>query len=66
VIAVLHDLTLAARWCDRLLLIDGGRLVADGAPRAVLTGERIGAVYGVSAFIGEVAGEPLIVPLAHH
>jgi iron complex transport system ATP-binding protein len=48
------------------LLIDGGRLVADGAPRAVLTGERIGAVYGVSAFIGEVAGEPLIVPLAHH
>jgi len=66
VIAVLHDLTLAARWCDRLLLIDGGRLVADGAPRAVLTGERIGAVYGVSAFIGEAAGEPLIVPLAHH
>ena len=66
VIAVLHDLTLAARWCDRLLLIDGGRLVADGAPRAVLTGERIGAVYGVSAFIGEAGGEPLIVPLAHH
>src|SRR3546814_6995056 len=30
VIAVLHDLTLAARYCDRLLLIDGGRIVADG------------------------------------
>ena len=66
VIAVLHDLTLAARWCDRLLLIDRGRLVADGAPRSVLTPERIGSVYGVSAFIGEAAGEPLIVPLTHH
>jgi iron complex transport system ATP-binding protein len=66
VIAVLHDLTLAARWCDRLLLIDGGRLVADGPPRAVLTSERIGSVYRVSAFIGEAAGEPLIVPLTHH
>lgn len=66
VIAVLHDLTLAARWCDRLLLIDQGRLVADGSPRDVLSPERIGAVYGVSAFIGEAGGEPLIVPLTHH
>ena len=66
VIAVLHDLTLAARWCDRLLLMDQGQLVADGAPRQVLTAERIDAVYGVSAFIGEAEGEPLIVPLPHH
>jgi iron complex transport system ATP-binding protein len=65
VIAVLHDLTLAARWCDRLLLIDQGRLVADGSPRDVLTADRIGAVYGVSAYIGEADGEPLVVPLAH-
>ena len=66
VIAVLHDLTIAARWCDRLLLMDKGQLVADGAPREVLTAERIDAVYGVSAFIGEAEGEPLIVPLPHH
>ena len=65
VIAVLHDLTIAARWCDRLLLIDDGRLVADGNPRDVLTADRIGSVYGVSAFIGEAEGQPLIVPLAH-
>lgn len=63
VIAVLHDLTIAARWCDRLLLIDQGRLIADGKPRDVLTADRIGSVYGVSAFIGEAVGEPLIVPL---
>ena len=66
VIAVLHDLTLAARWCDRLLLIDRGKLIADGKPADVLTANRIDAVYGVSAFIGEAAGEPLIVPLSHH
>ena len=66
VIAVLHDLTLAARWCDRLLLIDNGALVADGAPAAVLTVDRIRAVYGVSAYIGEAGGQPLIVPLPHH
>lgn len=63
VIVVLHDLTLAARWCDRLLLIDQGMLVADGKPIDVLTAERIGAVYGVAAHIGEAEGEPLIVPL---
>ena len=66
VIAVLHDLTLAARWCDRLLLIDQGRLLADGSPAEVLTADRIGSVYHVSAFIGEAGGEPLIVPLSHH
>lgn len=66
VIAVLHDLTLAARWCDRLLLIDQGRLIADGEAADVLTADRIGAVYRVTAFIGEAAGEPLIVPLTHH
>jgi len=66
VIAVLHDLTLAARWCDRLLLIDQGRLVAEGKPAELLTADRIGSVYDVSASIAEAGGEPLIVPLTHH
>ncbi len=66
VVAVLHDLTIAARCCDRLLLVDRGRLVADGAPRDVLTPERIGSVYGVSAYIGEADGGSLVVPLPHH
>src|SRR3546814_3199711 len=56
VIAVLHDLTLAARYCDRLLLIDGGRIVADGTPAEVLTAERLRAVYGIDARI-ETSGE---------
>jgi iron complex transport system ATP-binding protein len=56
VIAVLHDLTLAARYCDRLLLIDEGRIVADGPPAEVLTTERLRAVYGIDARV-ETGGE---------
>ena len=33
VLVVVHDLTLAATYCDRLLLLDAGRVVAEGAPR---------------------------------
>ena len=63
VIAVLHDLTMAARYCDRLLLLNRGRLVADGAPLDVLTAERLGAVYGIAARVDHLDGWPLIVPV---
>jgi len=56
VIAVLHDLTLAARYCDRLLLIDEGQIFADGTPAEVLTTERLRAVYGIDARV-ETGGE---------
>lgn len=64
VVAVLHDLTMAARYCSRLLLIDEGELVADGAPAEVLTAERLSAVYGITAMIDAADGAPVIVPLA--
>jgi iron complex transport system ATP-binding protein len=54
VLAVLHDLPLASRFFPRLVLLDGGRLVADGPPREVLTPERIREVYAV---------DPRYVPL---
>jgi iron complex transport system ATP-binding protein len=47
VIAVLHDLPLAAHFFGRLVLLDGGRVVADGPAREVLSAERIRDVYGV-------------------
>jgi iron complex transport system ATP-binding protein len=47
VIAVLHDLALAAHFFPRLILLDAGRIVADGAPADVLTPDRIREVFGV-------------------
>lgn len=59
VIAVLHDLTLASRYCDRLLLLDGGRLVAQGKPADVLTPERLAQVYGIRARFADGAVVPM-------
>ncbi|MCJ8159657.1 ABC transporter ATP-binding protein [Sphingomonas sp. LaA6.9] len=64
VIAVLHDLTMAARYCDRLLLIDEGRLAADGDADAVLTEALLERVYGVRAWTGVADGHRLIVPMS--
>ncbi|MEU1278219.1 ABC transporter ATP-binding protein [Streptomyces sp. NPDC005805] len=51
----LHDLNIAAYYCDRLLVLDGGRAVAAGPPAEVLTTELLAEVYGVDA---EVATHP--------
>jgi iron complex transport system ATP-binding protein len=47
IVAVLHDLTLAAHFFPRLVLLDAGRVVADGAPAVVLGPDRIREVFGV-------------------
>ncbi|MEV4476356.1 ABC transporter ATP-binding protein [Nonomuraea sp. NPDC049504] len=47
VVTVLHDLNLAAQYCDHLLLLHKGRLVATGPPGRVLTEETVERVYGV-------------------
>jgi iron complex transport system ATP-binding protein len=62
VVTVLHDLGMAARYCDRLLLMDKGKLVADGAPLEVLTEQSLGEVYGISACIEPDRDWPLILP----
>lgn len=65
VIAVLHDLTLASRFCDRLILLQEGRVAADGAPQAVLTPERLEQVYGVSAVTVEQDAVAAVLPWTH-
>ena len=62
VVTVLHDLGMAARYCDRLLLMDRGALVADGAPLDVLTEQSLARVYGISACIEPDRDWPLILP----
>ncbi len=62
VLCVLHDLNLAARVCDRLVLLDAGRIAADGAPRDVLHREILGRVYGGEPLVSEVEdGFPVVL-----
>jgi iron complex transport system ATP-binding protein len=46
-VGVVHDLNLAARFADQILMLSGGRIVANGTPAEVLTTERIEQVFGV-------------------
>ncbi len=48
-LVVLHDISLAARFADRLIWMKAGRILADGSPRETLTPERLRTVYGVRA-----------------
>ena len=63
VIAVLHELTMAARFCARLVLLSEGRLVADGPPQEVLTAERLANVYRIRAWTADAGDQRLVVPL---
>lgn len=47
VVAVLHDLSLAARFADRIVLLADGRVAADGTPAEVMTQNQAGRVFGV-------------------
>ena len=61
-LAALHELPLAAHYCDRLYLLKDGALVAQGTPCEVLTPEIIADVYGVRALVrlSPRSGKPLI------
>jgi iron complex transport system ATP-binding protein len=70
VLLVTHNLNLAARYADRLVLLHAGRVAAEGAPAQVLTRETVERVYGWPVRIdphpgpGPDAGAPQVVPLA--
>ncbi len=49
VVAIMHNLTLAARFADEIVLLDGGRLVAHAAPAEVLTPHRLAESFGIVA-----------------
>jgi len=62
-VVVMHDLALAARFCDRLLLLAQGRTLAQGPWPAVLTPHYIRQAYGVEAVVAETHGLPFVAPL---
>ncbi|BAT58971.1 putative siderophore transport system ATP-binding protein YusV [Variibacter gotjawalensis] len=64
VVVVLHDLSLAARYCDRLILLSGGKILADGPPDAVLTDRNLADAYGIDVVRGTHDGVPFLLPWA--
>jgi len=61
-VAAMHDLTLAAQYADRMLLLDGGRVVADGSPVDVLTEAMIAEHYGAAIDVVDVGGRIAVIP----
>jgi iron complex transport system ATP-binding protein len=57
VVAAIHDLTMASRYCERLLLLADGRLQVDGPATAVLTPAHLRRFFGVEARIDEAPGQ---------
>ncbi|GAA1680384.1 iron-dicitrate ABC transporter ATP-binding protein [Citricoccus zhacaiensis] len=68
IVMVLHDLNLAARYSDRLVALEGGRVYAAGPASAVLTEQCVQDVFGLRSRIIDdpVSGGPLVVPVGRH
>ena len=62
VVAAMHDLSTAARFADRLLLIDPGRLLAHGSPADVLEADLLSEVYRTELTVRRIDGELVVLP----
>ncbi len=61
VLVISHDLNIASRFSDRMIMLSKGEIVADGAPEEVITSERIEDVYGVKTEVVNVDGRPYVI-----
>jgi iron complex transport system ATP-binding protein len=64
-VVILHDLSLAARFCDRLIILQDGRKIADGTPWDVLTSDNLRTAFGVEGLVepDPVTGRPHVLLL---
>ncbi|MEQ4724355.1 ABC transporter ATP-binding protein [Nonomuraea sp. B19D2] len=64
IVVVLHDLNLACRFCDHVIAMAEGAIVAEGEPTAVITAELVEKVFGLNCVVvpDPVAGTPMVVP----
>jgi iron complex transport system ATP-binding protein len=60
----IHDLNLASRYCDKIVMMKEGRVFAAGEAKDVLSAENIGVAYGVEVEIGYCKNNPYIIPIA--
>jgi len=62
-IMAIHDLNLASRYADRIVMLNGGTIIDAGNPSSVLTPKNIKQVYGVEAVVRNESERPFIVPI---
>ena len=60
----IHDLNIAARYSDSIVMMKRGRIVAAGKPDTVLTAENLTSVYGIQANVRMIDDVPYIIPMA--
>jgi iron complex transport system ATP-binding protein len=63
IVSTMHDLTLAAQYGDHLVLLAGGKIVAEGPPIQVLTGPQVHRHYGARVDVIHHRGHPVVVPI---
>ena len=61
VLTICHDLNVASRFCDRVILLSDGHVHSDGTPEQVITEKNIQDVYGVRSEVRNVDGRPYII-----
>ncbi len=62
-VVVLHDLNMAARFCDHIVALKGGALVYQGTPAGLMTAERLHAIYGTRMeVLARADGTPIALP----
>lgn len=63
VIASLHELPLAARWCKRIILLSAGKVIADGLPAEVVTTKNLSVTYGIEAMLTSDEHGLIVAPI---
>jgi iron complex transport system ATP-binding protein len=63
-IIAIHDLNLAARFCDQIVMMKNGKIFAAGDAQSVLNSQNIRSVYGVEVIINHTTNTPYIIPIA--
>jgi iron complex transport system ATP-binding protein len=62
VITALHDLSMALRYAHRVILLSGGRCIADGPAAAVLKNDLLAQAFGIETIVTTVGGIPIVLP----
>lgn len=61
ILVVLHDINIAAAWCDRIMVMKNGRLAYLGTPDAIMRGDLLSAVYDTEISVHDLAGRKVAV-----